>query len=393
MNKRILLLVSGSGGGHIEAGKNITRALLALAPEVECVTKDSYDFLHPFKRWQYTTGWEILFRYLGPVYGFARGLTIAMPWAIRRIRRGFEPSAHHLASWLATQEPFDAVVATQPHGAGLMAIAKRDSRWKNIYLAQTWTDFQYYEMYHWPKVDRYLAPAEDFALAARTAHSSDRVTVTGVPINPCFAVRFDRTATLTRFNLPDDGRPIVFVARGSMGHGTLITLRVVDALARARLPITIVANAGRNDRLLAQIRETLRRADPHTEPHVLGWIDNMHALLSVTDIELAKPGGLAVSEALARGIPLLAFRPIAGQEDANVAFIKRHHVGQLIKTPEQAVAAVRRLIQFPAELKAAKERARSLGFPDAAYRAARQVLEDIGVTPQPIDPQKSGKGC
>ncbi|MFO0703070.1 MAG: hypothetical protein U0514_04435 [Candidatus Andersenbacteria bacterium] len=121
--QRVLLLVSGSGGGHIQAGKNLARARSELAPDTTCVLKDSYDFLHPFKRWQYTVGWELLFQYLGPVYHVARGFVVARPWAIQRIRRSFVPSARRFTTWLATQERFDAVVATQPHGAGLMSQA------------------------------------------------------------------------------------------------------------------------------------------------------------------------------------------------------------------------------------------------------------------------------
>ncbi|MFO0702412.1 MAG: hypothetical protein U0514_00805 [Candidatus Andersenbacteria bacterium] len=49
--------------------------------------KDSYDFSTPFKRWQYTVGWELLFQYLGPVYHVARGFVVARPWAIQHVRR------------------------------------------------------------------------------------------------------------------------------------------------------------------------------------------------------------------------------------------------------------------------------------------------------------------
>ncbi|MFO0702410.1 MAG: glycosyltransferase [Candidatus Andersenbacteria bacterium] len=107
---------------------------------------------------------------------------------------------------------------------------------------------------------------------------------------------------------------------------------MLAALAQAHLPITIVANAGRNPALVARMREVLQKdADPAQTRHVFGWIDNMHELLAVTDVLVAKPGGLTLAEALARGVPMLAFRPIPGQEDANVAFLERHRIGQLVR--------------------------------------------------------------
>lgn len=375
--RRVLLLVSGSGGGHIQAGKNVARALRELAPDTECVVKDSYDFLHPFKRWQYTVGWELLFQYFGPVYRVSRRFAIGHPWIVWRIRRSFVASARRFARWLEAQPHFDAVVATQPHGAGLMDFAKRQARWASTYLAQVWTDVQYYEMYHWPNVDRYFAPAEDVRTAAACAHPGDRVSVTGTPIDPAFAQQPDLAAVRQQFDLPDDGRPVVLITRGSKGYDATFTLTVLEALAQAHLPITIVANAGRNPALVARMREVLQRADPARTRHVLGWIDNMHELLAVTDLLVAKPGGLTVAEALARGVPLLAFRPIPGQEDANVAFLQQHRVGQLVRTPTEAVATVRRLIDNPVELKTIRARAAMLGFPDAAYRVARQILTDL----------------
>ncbi|MFO0703069.1 MAG: glycosyltransferase [Candidatus Andersenbacteria bacterium] len=203
------------------------------------------------------------------------------------------------------------------------------------------------------------------------------MSVTGIPINVGFAQQPDHAAVRRQFGLPTDNQPVVLITRGTKGYDARFTLQVLAALAQAHLPITIVANAGRNPALVARMREVLQHADPAQTRHVFGWIDNMHELLAVTDVLVAKPGGLTLAEALARGVPMLAFRPIPGQEDANVAFLERHRIGQLVRTPGEAAAAVRHLVDSQAALTTMKARAAALGFSDGAYRAARQVLADL----------------
>jgi processive 1,2-diacylglycerol beta-glucosyltransferase len=293
------------------------------------------------------------------------------------MRKRFEGSGRAFVEWLGQQPRFDAMVSTQPHGAGIGSIAKRDPRFAETYLAQIWTDFWYYGLYYAPRVDRYFAAAEEFAAAARTEHPDIRVTVSGVPIDPKFTVPVDASAVRRKFSLPEDGKPVVLIARGSLGYGAGFTLALLDQLARSGLPITIVANAGRNTALTARMREVLRRAQPGREPHALDWIDNMHELLAVTDVTVAKPGGLAVAEALARGVPFVGFAPIPGQEEANLQFLERHGAGRHALSPDAAVAAVRELVERPSVLSEVKARARAVGHPDAARVVARQILADI----------------
>jgi processive 1,2-diacylglycerol beta-glucosyltransferase len=85
-----------------------------------------------------------------------------------------------------------------------------------------------------------------------------------------------------------------------------------------RHPIQIVAVAGRN--------ETLRRKLNHLPlpPHLTlvsqGYVRNMHELLTISDLVLTKPGGLTMSECLAKRKPMLICAPIPGQEERNAAY-------------------------------------------------------------------------
>jgi UDP-N-acetylglucosamine:LPS N-acetylglucosamine transferase len=51
--------------------------------------------------------------------------------------------------------------------------------------------------------------------------------------------------------------------------------------------------------------------------HVVGYTTEIDEYMAAADLLVGKPGGLASSEALARGLALVIVRPIPGQEERN----------------------------------------------------------------------------
>ena len=51
-----------------------------------------------------------------------------------------------------------------------------------------------------------------------------------------------------------------------------------------------------------------------------GFADNVDVMMDASDCILTKPGGLTVSECLAKCIPMVLINPIPGQEDRNTEF-------------------------------------------------------------------------
>ena len=52
-----------------------------------------------------------------------------------------------------------------------------------------------------------------------------------------------------------------------------------------------------------------------------GFVDNVDVLMDASDIIVTKPGGLTVSEAIAKRLPIILVDPIPGQEDRNREFL------------------------------------------------------------------------
>ncbi|GAB6172169.1 hypothetical protein JCM15765_16470 [Paradesulfitobacterium aromaticivorans] len=66
-----------------------------------------------------------------------------------------------------------------------------------------------------------------------------------------------------------------------------------------------------------------------------GFVQNVEELMSAADIIITKAGGLTVSEALTKRVPLVIFRPIPGQEEENAIYLEGIGAGRVAKSEEE----------------------------------------------------------
>ena len=82
---------------------------------------------------------------------------------------------------------------------------------------------------------------------------------------------------------------------------------------RSRPPsATPVVACGRNEALRARLVASGHR-------HVMGWVDDMPALIRSCDVVVQNAGGLTTAEALASHVPVLTYRCLPGHGRTNAA--------------------------------------------------------------------------
>src|SRR5262249_58460107 len=100
----------------------------------------------------------------------------------------------------------------------------------------------------------------------------------------------------TRFEIPPD-RPMVLLMGGGMGP-TRMDL-VAEAICGSGNEVQVVAVTGHD----AIVRARLARVAPRVNGSltVLGWVDDVAALMKAATVLVTKPGGLTTAEAAVRG--------------------------------------------------------------------------------------------
>src|SRR5207248_2528354 len=133
-----------------------------------------------------------------------------------------------------------------------------------------------------------------------------------------------------------------------------------------------VVVTGRNE----ELRRELAAADRRHPTHVLGFADNMHELMAVSDLVISKPGGLTSSEALAMGKPLFILNPIPGQEAANSDFLLERGAAAKVNRVEDLPYRLGQLFASKRLAEMAKA-AKALGKPSAAEAICLATVERV----------------
>ena len=183
-----------------------------------------------------------------------------------------------------------------------------------------------------------------------------------------------------RHELPA-GAPLVTLFGGGVESARLRL--IVERLLAGPSPATTATVAGRNESLAAALAPL---ADgPQVTLRRYGLIDFVDDLVAASDLVVTKPGGLIVSEVLARATPLLIIDPIAGHEEWNADFVAGSGAGMQLRYPDGVALAARYLLDDPDRLAMMRRQAQRVGRPRAALDIAARVLADLGLSP-PAEP-------
>lgn len=372
MPKRILVLSASVGAGHLRAAEAVTLALQELDPTVAVSNVDVLTLTNrPFRR-MYGQAYMDLVARAPHVLGFFYDLLDQPDRRRQRLTLAVEKLNLRSLLKLVRGEPWDLFVSTHFLPAEILASLKRKKEVRAPQFTVT-TDFDTHRLWVNPPCERYFTATEEGARYLESFGVPEKdVEVSGIPIHPAFSRALDREGALKALRLPGD-RPILLHMAGGFGMGPVT--KIYQSLLTVETPLTIVAVAGRNEKLKKEL-ERLAVPKRH-RAKVLGFTDKMRELLAVSDVVLSKPGGLTVSEVLASGAALAIVNPTPGQEFRNSDFLLEN--GAAVKIGNLATLAfkIERLLREPARLAAMRESARKLGRPRAAYDVARRALDWI----------------
>jgi UDP-N-acetylglucosamine:LPS N-acetylglucosamine transferase len=92
---------------------------------------------------------------------------------------------------------------------------------------------------------------------------------------------------------------------------------------------------GRNERLRRRLA-TLSRG----RASVLGWRDDVAALMRASDVVVTKAGSATLAEAFSQDRPVVTYQALPGQEEGNVALLERLRLGRHVADMAALPAAI-----------------------------------------------------
>lgn len=356
----LLVLYCSAGGGHQRVGEAIAQEWKARTGGRAEILNYFARFVNPLFDAVTTFCYFQAVQYAPKVCGRFYDL-MGRIHPDSRFRRAINRTGmRRFERYLARERP-DVVCCVHCTPAGTMSDLHAAGR-TSVPCVTVITDYVNHSQWTHPHVDRYCVPnslVRDGLIARGIL--PERIVVSGLPINLKFQRPVDRVAVLARLGLVP-GVPVVLVMAGAyaMLGGVLDVVRVLAELPH---PIQVVVVCGYDRRLAARARA--RAAGARHPVRVFGYVDDVEELMTVTDLLITKAGGITVSEALAKHLPMLIYRPIPGQEEGNTRFLVSHGAALAPRTPAQLRTMLEDLLVHPDRLAAMRQAAAALARPDA----------------------------
>jgi processive 1,2-diacylglycerol beta-glucosyltransferase len=179
------------------------------------------------------------------------------------------------------------------------------------------TDFDAHALWLCHHYEQYFVAMEETRVhLEKIGIEADKLTVSGIPIDPIFSQKKDKIEMRKKFGLETD-RITILVSAGGFGVGKIE--HTLQALAELKTPSQVLAMCGKNEDLKANLEklsaELRQKSEVIFKP--IGFTRQMDEYMSAADLIVGKPGGLTTCEALAKGLVFVVVNPIPGQEERN----------------------------------------------------------------------------
>ncbi len=336
---KVLILSCNTGAGHNACAAAVQEALMAR--QIPCDIRDGLSFLSK-EASRFISEWHArLYRNLPRLYGegYRYAERHAQPMGDDSVAARFlSTGAHRLRACIASQGYTD-VICTHLFPALMLTLIQREDPLplRTAFIATDYTASPGYESI---QADWVFIPDEELAADfARPDIPDERIVASGIPVRQSFHLPADRAAAKRVLGI-DPGHRHLLVMSGSIGCGPL--KRILKRIAREiddGIEISVIC--GTNRKLSRQLS---RQLGDRGNIHIHDFVDHIALYMDSADLFLSKPGGLSVSEALAKRLPMVLLQAVEGCEPYNMRFCLDHGAAATAQEPREIAGICRRLI-------------------------------------------------
>ncbi|ERN07082.1 probable monogalactosyldiacylglycerol synthase, chloroplastic [Amborella trichopoda] len=377
--KKVLILMSDTGGGHRASAEAIKAAFnLEFGDEYQVYVTDL---------WSDHTPWP--FNQLPRTYNFLvkHGTLWKMTFYGTAPRLVHQPHfaatstfiAREVAKGLMKYQP-DIIISAHPLMQHVpLRILRAKGLLKKIVFTTVITDLStcHPTWFHKLVTRCYCPTAEVAQRASKAGLKPSQIRVYGLPVRPSFVNPVRPKEELRREFGMDEELPAVLLMGGGEGMGPIeATARALgDLLYDENMggPIgQVLIICGRNKKLASKLQSINWRIPVQIE----GFVTKMEDCMGACDCIITKAGPGTIAEAMIRGLPIILNDYIAGQEAGNVPYVVENGAGKFSKSPKEIANIVAQWFGPKAdELKSMSQNALKLARPDAVFKIVHDLHE------------------
>jgi len=363
---KVLILTVTAGHGHNQAATVIMDYLSGRG--IACEVVDTYEYINPILSESVAKGYLISTKFTPAVYGKLYHMAEKREKNNKKLSIATLINAilsKKLTGFLDEYDP-DVIVCTHIFAAQIISYiqSKRALRAKTIGII---TDFTIHPFWEDTELDCYVTANELLThQAVKKGIDMNKIAPIGIPIHTKFSKKMNVSEARALLGIED--KTTIFVMSGSMGYGKVE--KVIQEIDSLDLDLQIISVCGNNKNLKKKIDEM----ETQKKVYNYGFVNNVDVIMDASDCIVTKPGGLTVSESLAKGIPMILINPIPGQEDRNVEFLLNNGLAIKVSHTYPIDEAIYQLMNNDWRRSHLQDMARKMGRPNATRDLGELII-------------------
>ncbi|MBW4828269.1 MAG: glycosyltransferase [Clostridiaceae bacterium] len=270
------------------------------------------------------------------------------------------------------EEKPDLIISTHCFTVGLIGYLKKNGL-IDIPFISIVTDYEAHQIYINKNVDAYIVSNNDIAeTLIGQGIPEDKIFPYGIPI---------KTEFLSRQTLdPIKEKPFqILLMAGSLGHKSMekVLKRVVSMEGNYR----VVVVCGKNKELKKSIQSKYYNLIKCDKIILYGFTNDIPNIMENSDIIITKPGGLTVSEAIAKKLPMIIPYYIPGHEKENLDFLVKNGLAIYVDKIDNIKKLLEFVMENPKELDDIKKNMEKLSNsfrPNNVVYLGEDLIENYG---------------
>ena len=307
--------------GHHQAAEALMDLIQKRYPEVEVKKIDLLSETNKLLERVITTGYLQWIKFAPRLYSKAYKKLYFSQEPLDEQYIWHQPLFLHKLKRMLNKEQPDLIFCTHSLPSCMLSKLKLSGQC-HVPVVNVYTDFFVHDYWGHRGIDAHFLPtSEAKEQLAKDQNVPGKLIVTGIPVHR----KIIRPDSKTELHL-NPRKPVILLAGGNSGLGC--PSRMLQELDEAA-DFQFVVLCGHNERLYQKIKSWNL---PHIRP--LTYVtsrEEMNALYEAADAMVTKPGGVTVSEALRKRIPMFIHSALPGQEEMNLeTLIPKGLVKQLV---------------------------------------------------------------
>lgn len=334
--KKILILTSEFGKGHMSVAKHLQTALNASGKcDAKIIDFGEYakgPFTHSHKTYDTATkhvpkAWQMFFDITNDdrtIHGIGKiqfRLTEKRGLALLKKEKP-DLIVVTFAGWV-----YAASKLAKKYNPALKVVSLTTD---SISIHRTWT---------LGDIDELIVPDKDSAETVIESGIDPKIVhAIGYPVNPAlFDKKFDKQSFLEKLGFDASKKSVLLIPTLLNKEKTLDLIQQI--LDQDKYNLAVIC--GRDKELYRK----LRYHEKDQNFHLVGWTEDMPKYMLASDVIITKAGGSTVQECIAAKKPMILNQIVPGQEQGNALYVEKNHLGVVALSNDEIIKSIDRIIQ------------------------------------------------